>query len=266
HAIAHAVAPTASRYEIRRLIHVLHAPRHRDIDVAEGDLLRSGDDGLRSRAADPIDGESWGDDREPGVDGSLAGGIHLGAGLDDVAHDDRFHIIGANVRARDRSGDCYRTESGSRNVLERASKGADGRPNRLRENERPLRCHGKPPESKVKSRRCMPPTGSPVIQRDSLEARNLAEPAERRIRGELLLEVCTDDARRMQPFGLDAAGCDRVHADIARACSAASTRVTVSSAPFCALSFMKAKDTRTYDSRNSAKGINRRTPNPRSNS
>src|SRR5215470_17372171 len=117
HPISHAVAPTASRYEIRRLVHVLHAPRHRDIDVAEGDLLRSGDDGLRSRAADPIDGESWGGDREPGVNGSLAGGIHLGASLDDVAHYNRFHIIGANIRSRDRSGDSYRTESGSRNVL-----------------------------------------------------------------------------------------------------------------------------------------------------
>src|SRR5262249_55464313 len=30
--------------------------------------------------------------------------------------------------------------------------------------------------------------------------------------------------------------------------------------------FLKAKNTRTYDSRNIAKGINRRTPNPRSNS
>src|SRR5215471_2347162 len=159
HPIAHAVAPTAARYEIRRLVHVLHAPRHRDIDIAEGDLLGSGDDGLRSRAADPIDGECWSNDREPGVDGSLPGGIHLGASLDDVAHDDRFHIIGANVRARDRSGDCYRPKSGSRNVLERASKGADRRPDRLRENNRTLRCHGKPPESKVNSRFCMPPTG-----------------------------------------------------------------------------------------------------------
>src|SRR5215831_7245938 len=51
------------------------------------------------------------------VIGSLAGGIHLGASLDDVAHYNRFHIIGANIRSRDRSGDCYRTESGSRNVL-----------------------------------------------------------------------------------------------------------------------------------------------------
>src|SRR5215471_5444849 len=151
HPIAHAVAPTASRYEIRRLIHVLHAPRHRDIDIAAGDFLRRGDDGLRYRAADSIDGECWGGDRGPGVDGSLAGGIHLGASLDDVAHDDRFHIGGANVRARDRSGDCYRPKSGSRNVLERASKGADRRPNRLRENNRTPRCHCKPPKSKVNS-------------------------------------------------------------------------------------------------------------------
>src|SRR5262245_62265140 len=139
HAITHAVAPTASRNEIRRLVHVLHASRHRDIDIAEGDLLRSGDDGLRSRAADPINGECWSGDRKPGVDASLSGGIHLGASLDDVAHDNRFHIIGANVRARDRSGDCYRTKSRSRNVLERASKGADRRPNRLGEDRKSTR-------------------------------------------------------------------------------------------------------------------------------
>src|SRR4029453_2120034 len=80
--IAHAVAPTASRYEIRRLVHVLHASRHRNIDIAEGDFLCSGEDALRPRATDPIDGECWGGDREPGVDGSLTGGIHLGASLD----------------------------------------------------------------------------------------------------------------------------------------------------------------------------------------
>src|SRR5215472_11745439 len=149
-AISHAVAPATSREEIRRLIHVLHAACHSNVNVPKGNLLRSGDDGLRARAADAIDGERWSADREPGVDGSLPCGIHLVASLDYVAHDNRFHLIGAKFRPRDRGADGHRTESRSRNVLERASKGADRRSNRLCENNGTLRIHGKPPESKVK--------------------------------------------------------------------------------------------------------------------
>src|SRR5262249_34086262 len=47
-AIAHAVAPATAGDEIRRLVHVLHAARDRDVDVVEGDLLRRRDNGLRS--------------------------------------------------------------------------------------------------------------------------------------------------------------------------------------------------------------------------
>ena len=77
------------------------------------------------------------------MDGGLPGGIHLGAGLHDIAHDHGFHLLGAKLRARNRGADRHRTESGSRNVLEAAAKGADRRPNRLCENNRALRCHGK---------------------------------------------------------------------------------------------------------------------------
>src|SRR5262249_17921227 len=133
-AIAHAVAPATSREEIRRLIHVLHTACHRDVDVPEGNLLRSGDDSLRARAADPIDSEPWNADRKPGVNRSLPRGIHLVASLDDVTHDNRLHLIGAKFRPRDCRANHHRTESRSRNILERASKGADRRPNRLCEN------------------------------------------------------------------------------------------------------------------------------------
>jgi hypothetical protein len=46
--IAHTVAPAAARDQVRRLVHVLHAARDRDIDVAERDLLGGRDDGLRA--------------------------------------------------------------------------------------------------------------------------------------------------------------------------------------------------------------------------
>src|SRR5262245_21115408 len=61
------------------------------------------------------------------MDGSLPGGIHLRAGLHDIAHDDGFHLLGAKLSACNRGADRHRTEGGSRNVLERASKGADCR-------------------------------------------------------------------------------------------------------------------------------------------
>src|ERR1700733_7291373 len=56
-AVAQAIAPPAARDEKRRKIHVLQPPRHSDIDIAERDLLRRRDNGLRARAADPIDGQ-----------------------------------------------------------------------------------------------------------------------------------------------------------------------------------------------------------------
>jgi hypothetical protein len=65
------------------------------------------------------------------MDRSLPGWIHLVAGLHDVAHHDGFNLVGVKVRTRDRGSNRHRAESGSRNVLERASKGADFRPNRL---------------------------------------------------------------------------------------------------------------------------------------
>src|SRR5215510_7669480 len=66
--------------------------------------------------------------------GVVPGRIHLGACLHDIAHDHGFHVLGANSRARDRGADRHRAETGSRNVLERAAKGADRGANRLCEN------------------------------------------------------------------------------------------------------------------------------------
>jgi hypothetical protein len=59
------------------------------------------------------------------------------------------YLLGAKLRARDCGANRHRTESGSGYILERASKGADRRPNRLRENNRTLRCHGRSPWSNV---------------------------------------------------------------------------------------------------------------------
>ena len=144
-AVAQAVAPAAARDEIRRKIHVLHAARHRDLDVAQQDLLRRRDDGLRARAANAIDGHRRRRHRQPRMHGGLPGRIYLGAGLHDIAHDDRFNLVGAKPGALDRGADRHRAEIGSRHVLEAAAKRADRGANGFCENDGALRCHGKPP-------------------------------------------------------------------------------------------------------------------------
>ena len=92
-AVAQAIAPAAACNKVRRLIHVLHAARDGGIHITEQDFLRGRDDGLRARAADAIDGQCRNRHRQPRVNGGLTGGIHFVAGLDDIAHDDSFHLV-----------------------------------------------------------------------------------------------------------------------------------------------------------------------------
>ena len=68
------------------------------------------------------------------MDGSLSSRIHLGARLHDVAHDNRFHLIGTELRANNRGANRDSAEIGSRHVLEAAAKGADRGANRFCEN------------------------------------------------------------------------------------------------------------------------------------
>jgi hypothetical protein len=62
---------------------------------------------------------------------SLAGRIHLGAGLNEIAHHDGFHLIWANAGARDRGADRGRPETGRWYVLETAAERADRGADRL---------------------------------------------------------------------------------------------------------------------------------------
>jgi hypothetical protein len=68
------------------------------------------------------------------MDGSLSSRIHLGARLHDIAHDNRFHLIGAEFRASNRGADRDSAEIGSRYVLEAATKSADRGANGFCEN------------------------------------------------------------------------------------------------------------------------------------
>jgi hypothetical protein len=69
------------------------------------------------------------------MDGGLPGGIHLGPGLDDVAHDDSFHLLRAKLCACDRRTDRHGAEIRSRYVLKAAAEGADRSANRFGEND-----------------------------------------------------------------------------------------------------------------------------------
>jgi hypothetical protein len=80
--------------------------------------------------------------RQPGMYGCLPGRIHLGARLHDIAHDNRFHLIGAEFRASNRGADRDSPEIGRRHVLQAAAKGADRGANRFGKNDC-TRCHDK---------------------------------------------------------------------------------------------------------------------------
>ncbi len=62
---AHAIAPAAAVHQVRRAVHVLHAARDRDIDLAGRDLLGRRDDGLRAGAADAVHREGGTDTGTP---------------------------------------------------------------------------------------------------------------------------------------------------------------------------------------------------------
>ena len=103
--VAHAVAPTAGAHEIRRAVHVLHAAGDRAVDESEHHLLCRACDRLSARAADAVHGHRRNIDRHAAVDSRLSGRVHLVAGLDHVAHDDRIHVAGRQFGALERRAD-----------------------------------------------------------------------------------------------------------------------------------------------------------------
>jgi hypothetical protein len=124
-AVAHPVAPSAARDQIGGEIHVLHATRHGYANIPQQNLLRGRDDRLGAGSADAVHGQRRRRHRQTRVDGSLSRWVHLRAGLNDVTHDHRFHLIGTKPGARNRGFDGGRTEIGCRHVPEGAGERAD---------------------------------------------------------------------------------------------------------------------------------------------
>jgi hypothetical protein len=124
--MAHAVAPAAAGHEIRGLVHVLHAAGEAHPGETELDLLGRRDDGLGTRAANAVDRHRWHLDGDPAADCRLTGRVHLVAGLDDVAHDDRPEFGRVELRAFQDCPDRGGPELGRGRALQAAAIGADG--------------------------------------------------------------------------------------------------------------------------------------------
>ena len=131
----HAVAPAAAIHQVRRAIHVLHTARDRDLHLACHDLLRSRDDGLSAGAAHAVHRHGRDRHRYAAADRSLPCGIHLVAGLDDVAHDDAADCPGVESRSLQRFAHHDRPQIRCRDRLQRTVVGADRGADRAAEND-----------------------------------------------------------------------------------------------------------------------------------
>ncbi len=123
--IAHAVTPAPGVHEIGRSIHVLHAAGNCAIDKSEHDFLRSAGDGLRTRAANPVDRHRGDLDGDATIYCRLSGRVHLVAGLDHVAHDDGTDLTGLKFRPIQRRPDDRSAKVGRRHLLVGATVGTD---------------------------------------------------------------------------------------------------------------------------------------------
>src|SRR5262249_33652961 len=74
-------------------------------------------------------------DRKAGMNGLLPVGIHLPAGLHDVAHDTGFHLVRLKPGSLNRDADRHSTESRSWHVPEAAAKSADSGANWFGKND-----------------------------------------------------------------------------------------------------------------------------------
>src|SRR2546423_9201338 len=73
------------------------------------------------------------------MDRGLARRVHLGAGLNDIAHDDGPHLLGIEPSAGDGGFDDDRAEIGRRNLFQAAAKGTDRGSHWRDNNDRVLR-------------------------------------------------------------------------------------------------------------------------------
>ncbi len=85
--VPHPKPITGSAKKVGGVTHRLHAARHRNLDITNGDTLRCQHDGLETRTAHLVDGERGDMVAEPAAESRLPRRRLTETGPDDIAHD-----------------------------------------------------------------------------------------------------------------------------------------------------------------------------------
>ena len=126
--VAHARAPALRHVGVRGAAHAFRAAGDRRIDVAQHDVLRSGNDGLHPASAKTIQGERTGFGGQTGIERRDPRQVHvLSLGVNDVAKHALADVIGFDLGPADRFPHDPGTEFGWREILETAAIIADRR-------------------------------------------------------------------------------------------------------------------------------------------
>ena len=123
---AHAVAVTALHQGKGSQIHVLHAAGDHDVSVARLDHLGRHVDAVQTGAAHHVDGDGGGLDGQASLQSSLTGHVLALTGLNDTAHVDVIHLLGADTGAGDGLLDDNGAQISGGDILEGAAELADG--------------------------------------------------------------------------------------------------------------------------------------------
>jgi hypothetical protein len=113
---------------VRRLGHVLGAADQHDLGVTEDDLLGAADHRLEARAAQAIDGERRHRDRHSRAQADVSRVVDgVRRRLLHVAENHVVHVLGSDLRLRQRRLRRLDGEVGGGEVLERAAESAESR-------------------------------------------------------------------------------------------------------------------------------------------
>src|SRR5215208_8398476 len=124
----HPVTVAALIQQEGRPVHVLDAAGHDDVGVAQGYLLRSRDNGLKSRAAHPVQGHARDLHGEAALYTYLASRIHALARGEDVTDYHLVDLVALDPRAREDLFADRGPEFRRRRVLERTAESPYTRP------------------------------------------------------------------------------------------------------------------------------------------
>jgi len=126
-AVPHPGAPAFGRKQVGATAHALRTSSNGHIGVAEKDRLRSTYDRLQTRSAEPIHIHGWGVLVQTPLDCCDPRQVHVpGLGVDHMAEGEVANFSGVDPGSCEGLVDNFGGELGRRNVLEAASKSANG--------------------------------------------------------------------------------------------------------------------------------------------